>query len=58
MWDPVVVIERVQRRAVTAQKLIVSHVKVVENEPDAAFVATEKSSGGSTEGCPAFVPAE
>ena len=57
MLDPVVVTERVQQRAVTAQKLIVPPVKVVEYEPDAASVATEKSSGGSIEACPAFVPA-
>ena len=57
MAVPVALTEQLQRRAVTAQKLIVSPVKVVENEPDAAFVATEKSSGGSTEGCPAVVPA-
>ena len=42
----VVVNERVQQRAVTAQKLIVLPVEVEENEPDAAFVATERSSGG------------
>ena len=44
--DPVVVNERVQQRAVTAQKLIVLPGEVVECEPDAAYVATEKSSGG------------
>ena len=43
---PVVVNERVQQRAVTAQKLIVLPGEVVECEPDAAYVATEKSSGG------------
>ena len=43
---PVVVNGRVQQRAVTAQKLIVLPGEVVECEPDAAYVATEKSSGG------------
>ena len=58
MLDPVVVTELVQRKAVTALKLIAPPVEVVEHEPDAASVATEKSSGGSIEACPAFVPVE
>ena len=44
--DPVVVTELVQRKAVTALWLIAPPAEVVEHEPDAAFVATEKSPGG------------
>ena len=51
--DPVVFIELVQRKAVTALKLIAPLVEVVECEPDAASEATGRSSGESIEACPA-----
>ena len=47
--DPVVLIELVQRKAVTALKLIAPLVEAEEYEPDAASEATGKSSGESTE---------
>ena len=56
MLDPVVSIVVVQRRAVTALKLIAPLVEAEECEPDAASEATGMSSGGSTEACPASEP--
>ena len=41
--DPVALTELVQRRAVTALKLIVPLVEVVEHEPDEASEATGRS---------------
>ena len=54
--DPVVSTVFVQRKA--ARKLIAPLVEAEEHVPDAASEATEKSSGGSIEVCPAFELAE
>ena len=51
--DPVVSIVLVQRKAVTALKLIAPLVEAEEYEPDAASEATGMSSGESVEMCPA-----